>query len=114
MRKEDSNQSHRDFCVLRTVVEQALQWLISNNIYYDANHIHINQETLARLLQDGCLSNSSPANVETDPAPSDEELHDSHGLSKIIHTPKLYTHLRYLLLISYVLTQARPTMIYIH
>ena len=56
VRKEDSNQSHRDFCVRRTVVEQALQWLISlNNIYYRANHIHINQETLACLLQDGCL-----------------------------------------------------------
>jgi len=32
----------------------------------------------------------------------------------IIHTPKLYTHPRYSLLISYVLAQARPTMIYIH
>ena len=83
VRKEDSN---RDFRVHRTVVEQALQWLISNNIYYRPNHIHINQETLACLLPDGCLSNSSAANnVETDPAPSDEELYDSHGLSEIIH-----------------------------
>jgi len=85
VRKEDSNQSHRDIRVHRTVVEQ---WLISNNIYYRANHIHINQETLACLLQDGCLSNSSAANVETDPAPSDEELYDSHGLS---NTPLNYT-----------------------
>ena len=37
-----------------------------------------------------------------------------HGLSKIIQTPKLYTHPRYPLLISSVLAQARPTMIYIH
>ena len=41
-------------------------------------------------------------------------VHSHHGLSKIIHTPKLYTHPRYPLLISYVLAQARPTMIYIH
>ena len=32
----------------------------------------------------------------------------------IIHTPKLYTHPRYSLLIFYVLAQARPTMTYIH
>jgi len=36
------------------------------------------------------------------------------GLSKIIHTPKLHTHPRDSLLISYVLAQARPTMICIH
>jgi len=113
VRKEDSNQSHRDFRILTTVVEQALQWLISNSIYYDANHIHINQETLACLLQDGCLKIVLQLDVETDPAPSDEELYDSHGLSKIIHTPKLYTHPRYSLLTSYVLAQAHPTMIYI-
>jgi len=31
-----------------------------------------------------------------------------------LHTPKLYTHPQYSLLISYVLAQSRPTMIYIH
>jgi len=41
-------------------------------------------------------------------------VHSHHGLSKIIHTPKLYTHPRYSLLISYVLAQARPTMFCIH
>ena len=30
-------------------------------------------------------------------------VHSHHGLSKIIHTPKLYTHPQYSLLISYVL-----------
>ena len=40
-------------------------------------------------------------------------VHSHHGLSKIVHTPKLYTHPQYSLLISYVLAQARPTMIYI-
>jgi len=41
-------------------------------------------------------------------------VHSHHGLSKIIHTPKLYTLPRYSLLISYVLAQARPTMFCIH
>ena len=41
-------------------------------------------------------------------------VHSHHGLSKIIHTPKLDTHPRYPLLISYVLAQTRPTMICIH
>ena len=41
-------------------------------------------------------------------------VHSHHGLSKIIHTPKLYTHPRYSLLISYVFAQARPTMFCIH
>ena len=41
-------------------------------------------------------------------------VHSHHGLSKIIHTPKLYTHPQYSLLISYVFAQARPTMFYIH
>ena len=38
-------------------------------------------------------------------------VHSHHGLSKII---QLYTHPQYSLLISYVLAQACPTMIYIH
>ena len=40
-------------------------------------------------------------------------VHSHHGLSKIIHTPKVYTYPRYPLL-SYVLAQARPTMFCIH
>ena len=34
VRKEGSNQSHRNFRVRRSVVLRALQWLLANNIYY--------------------------------------------------------------------------------
>lgn len=88
VRKEISSQSHRDFRVRRAVVEQALQWLITHNIYYCANHIHINQESLAHLPQDGCLSDicsvlidSSTVSTEPDSNGSDD-LGDDLGDSQ--------------------------------
>ena len=59
VRKEDVDQSHRNFRVKRSVVHHALQWLALNNIYYDANHIHIDEDALAQLPYDGNLSNIS-------------------------------------------------------
>ena len=59
VRKEGANQSHRDFRVRRSVVHRALQWLVTHNIYYHANQIHINQDALAQLPQNGNLSNMS-------------------------------------------------------
>ncbi len=53
VRKESANQSHRDFRVRRCVVHHALQWLISNNIYYRINQVHIDQEALVHLPQNG-------------------------------------------------------------
>ena len=38
VRKEGSSQSHCDFHV-RSVVLDALQWLVANNIYYPTIHI---------------------------------------------------------------------------
>ena len=56
VRKEGANQSHRDFRVRRSVVHRALEWLVTHNIYYRANHIHISQDALAQFPQDGNLS----------------------------------------------------------
>ena len=67
VRKEGANQSHRDFCVRRSVIYQALHWLVTNNIYYRANQITINHDTLAQLPQDGNLSNVSTVTM---PCPS--------------------------------------------
>ena len=53
VRKEGANQSHRDFRVRRSVVHRALEWLVTHNIYYCANQIHISQDALALLPQDG-------------------------------------------------------------
>ena len=58
VRKEGVDQSHHDFCVRRSVVHRALQWLIMN-LYYRANHIHIDEDALAQLPYDGNLSNIS-------------------------------------------------------
>ena len=46
VRKESSNQTHCDFRVRRSVVDQALQWLIAHNIYYRAQHVHIDLRRL--------------------------------------------------------------------
>ena len=83
VRKETSHQSHHDFRVRRAVVDQALQWLIAHNIYYRANHVHFDQEALAHLPQDGCLTNirsvvlDSSTNVDPDSSTS-EDLYDAH------------------------------------
>ena len=53
--RKDSEQSHRDFRVRRSVVQEALTWLLENR-YYRANAIHLNEDTLQRLTQDGNLT----------------------------------------------------------
>lgn len=55
--RKNSEQSHRDFRVCRSVVQQALTSLLNNNIYYWANAVHINEEALQQLPEDGDLSN---------------------------------------------------------
>ena len=44
--KGSSDQTHCDFRVRRAVVDQALQWLIAHNIYYRAQHVHIDLRRL--------------------------------------------------------------------
>ena len=73
VRKEGADQSHCDFRVRRPVVHCALQWLITNNIYYRANNIHIDEDALAQLPHDANLSNISSIAVET-PASSDQQM----------------------------------------
>jgi len=51
----DISQSHRDFRVRRTVVLQALQFLIANNIYF--SNITINSDNLSLLPIDDTISN---------------------------------------------------------
>ena len=82
VRKEVADQSHRDFRVRRSVVHHALQWLITNNIYYRANHVHIDEDTLAQLPHDGNLSNITPIAVEipttSDQQMSEDDPYDAH------------------------------------
>ena len=37
--RKEQDQSHHDFRVRRTVVQEALEWLLQNNKYYQANHV---------------------------------------------------------------------------
>ena len=73
VRKEGANQTHRDFQVRRSVVLQALQWLITHNKYYCANNVHINQHALAQLPQDGTLPSFSSITLE-EPEPVQQQL----------------------------------------
>ena len=54
VRKEGSNQTHRDLRVRRSVVLKALQWLVANNIYY--HNIRIDPAVVAQLPHDDDLS----------------------------------------------------------
>ena len=56
VRKEGTDQSHRDFHVRRNVVHQALQWLIMHNKYYRANNVCIDGNALDQLPEDGNLA----------------------------------------------------------
>ena len=55
VRREGTDQTHKDFQVRRAVVLTALQWLIANNMYY--NDVVINNDTLAMLPVDSHLTN---------------------------------------------------------
>ena len=62
--RKDNDQSHRDFRVRRTVVQEALTWLLENNKYYRANQVHLNQETLRQLPEDGNLTELNSLQLE--------------------------------------------------
>ena len=79
-----SEQSHRDFHVRRAIVEHALTWLMEN-IYYQANQVHINDVALAQLPQDGDCStltsvNPDPPAMEQRTKTSGEDPYGEHYL----------------------------------
>ena len=81
VRKEGSIQSHRDSRVRRSVVLQALQWLVANNSYY--RNVHIDPDALAQLPEDGDLAGlhfmtvDSPPDDSEVPAPQDIDPYDA-------------------------------------
>ena len=56
VRKEGVARSHRDFRVRRYVVERALRYLVTNNKYYQANDVRIDEDALAQLPETMCLT----------------------------------------------------------
>ena len=62
--RECSNQSHLYFRVRKVVVTQALQWLITHNKYYSANHVCIDENALSQLPEDGNFCDLSSITLE--------------------------------------------------
>ena len=52
--KEDTVNTHRDFCVCQSKVLTVLQWLVANNIYF--NNITINFNNVSTSSDDKVLS----------------------------------------------------------
>jgi len=49
--RKENEQSHSDFRVWRSVVQDAVMYLIKNNKYYKANGIHLIQEALHQKME---------------------------------------------------------------
>ena len=60
--RRERDQTHQDFRVRRRVVQQALDWLLGNNQYCQANQVRINTDALDQLPDDGNLS--SPTSIQ--------------------------------------------------
>ena len=80
--RKERDQTHRDFRVRRAVIEQALTWLLHNNTRYRANQIHLNQDALAQLPEDGSISTLTsvppdPPSTQQSPT-SDEDPYGAH------------------------------------
>ena len=54
--RKENEQSHRDFRVRRAVVQEALEWLLQNNKYYRANQVHLNEDVLQQLPENGDIT----------------------------------------------------------
>ena len=70
VRKEGAAESHHDFCVRRSVVLCALQWLLANNIYY--LNVQIDPDAIAVLPEDGYLTGLHSMTLES--SDDDQEL----------------------------------------
>ena len=100
VRKEGTDQSHRDFHVRINVVHRALQWLVMHNKYYRANNVCIDGNALDQLPEGGNLVQlrviaiDSPA---TDSPTSTTYLHIYKQLCSYNQhfTRRCYSHLQF-------------------
>ncbi len=90
VRKEGATDTHKDFRVRRSVVLQALQWLVDNNVYY--RDVTIDHSVLALLPVDGQLTQIKTVRVSSSevdmPAREDEHPHSAHLPSTFIPMPQ--------------------------
>ena len=88
--RKDSEQSHRDFRVRRSVVQEALTWLLENNRYYRANAIRLNEDALQRLPQDGNLTDMRSLQLgesSTYQCEPSEDLYGAHLSTSFVPNP---------------------------
>ena len=80
VRKEGAAESHKDFRVRQSVVLNALQWLVQNNMYYC--NVTIDNTVLALLPVDTKLTNLSTMTVASteveNPAQDCEDPFSAH------------------------------------
>ena len=88
--RKEKEQSHQDFKVRRAVVHEALEWLLQNNKYYRANQVHLNQDVLQQLPENGDVSELTLLQLEESAAaeeqeqPSQEDLYGAHLPSSFV------------------------------
>jgi len=93
VRQQQSNQSHHDFRVRRSKVLNALNWLMSNNIYF--RNITINNGNLACLPEDDNITGirtvtiSSEESFNSEPTQAEEPY--TADLSRTF-IPHVYEH----------------------
>ena len=89
VRKEGAAESHKDFPVRRSVVLNALQWLVQNNLYY--RNVTIDSNVLALLPVDAELTNLPTMTLTStelkNPAQDGEDPYSAHLGSMFISLP---------------------------
>ena len=81
--REEKEQSHHDFRVRRAVV--ALDWLLQNNKYHQANEVHLNQDVLQQLPENSDVSELTSLQLEKSATEEHEQSSqkDLYGLHLI-------------------------------
>ena len=87
--RKEKEQSHHNFRVQRSVVQEALEWLLTGNKYYRANQVHLNEDALQQLPENGDVSGLTSLQVEEVTAddqlhPPQEDLYGAHLPSSFV------------------------------
>ena len=81
---------HYDARVRRSVIQEALEWLLTSNKYYRANQVHLNENVLQQLPENGDVFELTSLQLEestTDDqshVPFQEDVHGAHLPSSFV------------------------------
>ncbi|XP_011404395.1 PREDICTED: uncharacterized protein LOC105313003 [Amphimedon queenslandica] len=82
--RKEKEQTHRDFRVHRRAVEEAITWLLANNIYYRGIGVIVDQDTLASLSEGRDLTvlrTIQPAESQKEVTPDDFTTEEHYSSS---------------------------------